>query len=250
MTSIQCIPFLFPGIENVRCLFTTRISRDENNRPGDANLALTSTDSPQQALSNRRELQDRFGIQRWREVRQVHGTDIFFADEPGEETGHRPPRADALATQEAGAGLMVKVADCQPVLVAHLSGRFIGAFHVGWRGNRSGAIQEWIEAMCRTYRILPGDIAAVRGPSLGPDKSEFVNFDKEWGQAFAAYLDPASQTVDLWRLTRDQLLDAGLDPSRIFSLDLCTYSLSETFFSHRRSRDQGRQAGIIWRHQG
>jgi hypothetical protein len=250
MAFIECIPFIFPGIEHVRCLFTTRIARDGSNLPSDANLALTSTDSPQQAKANRRDLQARFGIQRWREVRQVHGTDIVFAAEQNEEAGHPPPLADALATQEAGAGLMVKVADCQPVLVAHASGRFIGAFHVGWRGNRSGAILQWIDAFCRAYRILPSDVSAVRGPSLGPGKSEFVNFEEEWGPGFAAYLDPAAQTVDLWRLTRDQLLAAGLDPARIFSLDLCTYSLSETFFSHRRSRDQGRQAGIIWRHKG
>ncbi len=175
---------------------------------------------------------------------------MVFAEGRNEEDGHPPPRADALATKQAGTGLMVKVADCQPVLLAHLSGRFIGALHVGWRGNRSGAILQWIDAFCRAYRILPRDVCAVRGPSLGPDKSEFVNFEEEWGQGFAAYLDPATQTVDLWRLTRDQLLDAGLDPARIFSLDLCTYSLSETFFSHRRSKDQGRQAGIIWRQEG
>jgi hypothetical protein len=52
--------------------------------------------------------------------------------------------------------------------------------------------------------------------------------------------------MDLWRLTRDQLLQAGVRSENIFGLDLCTYEQKETFFSYRRDRQCGRQAGLIW----
>jgi copper oxidase (laccase) domain-containing protein len=52
--------------------------------------------------------------------------------------------------------------------------------------------------------------------------------------------------MDLWRLTRSQLEEAGMNPERIFSLDLCTASLPQ-FFSHRRDKPTGRQANLIWR---
>ena len=250
MAYIECIPFVFPGVDAVRCLFSTKVAWSRDNEPQDANLALGSAELSQQVLANRRQLQDRFGIQRWREVRQVHGTEMVLADSRSTEAGQAPPQADALATAEADTGLMIKVADCQPLLIAHASGRFIAAFHVGWRANRAGALEKWIARFCRAYRIRAEEVLAVRGPSLSPAKSEFLNFDQEWGPEFAAYLDPISRTVDLWRLTRDQLLAAGLPNDNIYSLDLCTYSLSETFFSHRRCQDLGRQAGIIWRNNG
>jgi copper oxidase (laccase) domain-containing protein len=51
--------------------------------------------------------------------------------------------------------------------------------------------------------------------------------------------------MDLWALTRDQLAAAGVRPGNIFALDICTAS-SPQFFSYRRDRITGRQAGIIW----
>jgi copper oxidase (laccase) domain-containing protein len=57
--------------------------------------------------------------------------------------------------------------------------------------------------------------------------------------------------MDLWRLTRDQLMNAGVPEHQIFGLDLCTLTMEETFFSYRKAcaspvRDTGRQCGIIW----
>lgn len=36
---------------------------------------------------------------------------------------------DGLATSRPGLGLLIKTADCQPVLLAHRSGRHIAALH-------------------------------------------------------------------------------------------------------------------------
>jgi hypothetical protein len=93
---------------------------------------------------------------------------------------------------------------------------------------------------------MPQDIMAVRGPSLGPGRSEFVHFNTEWGPDFAQYYNPATQTVDLWQMTQNQLFKAGLRQENIYSLDLCTYSLPQLFYSYRRDKTTGRQAGIIW----
>lgn len=87
---------------------------------------------------------------------------------------------------------------------------------------------------------------AVRGPSLGPEKAEFVNFEQEWSAEFRPWFDPSSRTMDLWGLTRAQLLKAGLSARHIYSLDCCTFSLPEQFFSYRREKKSGRQASLIW----
>jgi hypothetical protein len=103
-----------------------------------------------------------------------------------------------------------------------------------------------VKAFCREYDLPPEEVYAVRGPSLGPGWSQFQNFHDEFGKAFKDYFDPDTASVDLWRLTRDQLLSAGIRPGHIFGLDLCTYSLPEMFFSYRRNNTCGRMASMIW----
>jgi copper oxidase (laccase) domain-containing protein len=100
--------------------------------------------------------------------------------------------------------------------------------------------------LCDHYGVSPDHLLAVRGPSLGPGASEFTKFDAEFGSAFAPYLDRDTMRVDLWRLTRDQLAEAGVPRERIFGLDLCTASLTQTFFSYRAAKTTGRQANLVW----
>lgn len=87
-----------------------------------------------------------------------------------------------------------------------------------------------VARFCAQYGLKPGDLMAVRGPSLGPEKAEFVNFEQEWSAEFRPWFDPSSRTMDLWGLTRAQLLKAGLSARHIYSLDCCTFSLPEQFF--------------------
>ena len=90
------------------------------------------------------------------------------------------------------------------------------------------------------------DILAVRGPSLSPGRSEFVNFGREFGPGFEAFYHPETRTVDLWAMTRSQLMAAGVPARNIFGLDLCTRDNPDLFFSFRRERVTGRQAALIW----
>lgn len=66
----------------------------------------------------------------------MHGDTLVF--EPDAVSWEAQPTADGdgLATSRPGLGLLIKTADCQPVLLAHRSGRHIAALHAGWRGNR------------------------------------------------------------------------------------------------------------------
>ena len=244
MNRIASIPFRFPTIPGVNCLFTTRWPQAEEEADS-GNLSRLVSGGHPEAEANIRRLRQGYGFSAWQELRQVHGTGISFLElEPGE--GDPPPQADALATSLPGRALVVKVADCQPVLMAHSSGGFVAALHVGWRANRENAPGLWVKAFCEHYGLLAKDLFAVRGPSLSPRASEFVNFQLEWGEDFRDYFRPGDKTVDLWALTRDQLHQAGIPREQIHGLDLCTYTLSELFFSHRRDGDPRRQAGLIW----
>lgn len=240
------IPFVFPGLPRIRAAFTTRLGGVSQGPFSEANLSWEVGDERENVAANRIGLQRNLGFASWAEVRQVHGVKVWIEPEPGLITDQPKVEADGLVTSRPSLALAAKTADCQPILLAHESGRHIAALHCGWRGNRQDFPQKGVAAFCAACGITPDEIFAVRGPSLQPGVAEFVNFDLEWGDGFQKYFDPVAKTMDLWRLTRDQLLQAGLRPERIFGVDLCTHSLSGTFFSYRRDKITGRQAGLIW----
>lgn len=230
------IPFAFPGVPQVGCAFTTALA---------GTMGLMRETEKSGAVENRKNILARLGVSCWAEVKQVHGDAVVRDPEPTAVDFQPEQEADGTCTREKGLALVVKTADCQPILMADRRGRAIAALHSGWRGNAVNFPITGLERFCEAYDLEPGDILAVRGPSLGPAAAEFVNFDKEWPPAFAAWFDAERRTMDLWNLLRHQLMTAGIPPGNIFSLDLCTHSLPQLFFSHRRGHT-GRQASLIW----
>lgn len=231
------ISFGFPGLPRIKCAFTTRHAGNMSlyrANLGDEDAAAT--------LAARRSFVDSLGVAEWTELKQVHG-DGFLINPPATPLDADPSlAADGHATNRKRHALCIKTADCQPILLAHPEG-YVGAVHAGWRGNVLHFPRTSVEAFCAAYSLDPADVRAVRGPSLG--HAEFVNFAAEWPQEFAPWYDEATRCMDLWSLTRRQLCDAGLKPGNIYGLDLCTLSVNEAFFSHRKG-DTGRQVGVIW----
>ncbi len=248
---ITYIPFSFPDIgptlKHVRCLFQTRVGGQCSGTYGGGNMSFATKETPTNTrraiLANRESLHGIVGYP-MSELSQIHGDVLVF--EPDAITARDLPRheADGHATCRSGFALMIKTADCQPILIAHKNASHIMALHVGWRGNRMCFIEKAIKQFCAQYALYPKDLLAVRGPSLGV--AEFVNFEKEWGDAFRPWFEEGTHMMDLWGLTRHQLASAGLLPQHIYGIDLCTATLNALFFSHRKEHLSGRQASVIW----
>ncbi len=265
--SFQYIPFHFSAFPKIRCAFQFRSYKQINSANDlnletynfgqystreaarvcmDGNISFCAEDLPERVWATRKDMQDILGFSAFAETKQVHGDRVIFEPNPASFEKPSFEEADAMATSQKDFALMIKTADCQPILIAHMGGEHILALHVGWRGNRMGFPMIAIEKFCERYRLDPKDLMAVRGPSLGPYRSEFVDFAKEWPQEFKTWYDEESKCMDLWLLTHQQLILAGLEPRNIFSLDLCTSTMCSTFFSYRINKKCGRQASLIW----
>lgn len=239
------ILFKFPGIEKVRCLFCGR-----DGSPGqipDGDFSITGAN----AAANRSTLAvwlGKAGCQSWAEARQAHGCNVLV--DPAPTAFLAKPEtlaeADGICTDRAGQALIIKTADCQPWLLAHKSGRYIMALHAGWRGNRQSFPQKAVGNFCDRYNIQPEDIFACRGPSLGPANARFENFAREWGSEYLTWFNRETRCMDLWKLGRQQFMEAGLREDHIFGLDICTFENAHAWFSYRRNKESGRQASLIW----
>ncbi len=253
--SVNWLAFSFPGLKKVHCVFCQRDLAQSGQKPGagdyaGGNISFNVGDDPAKVLAERKaqaESLAALGMQGLSELKQVHGTMVIFEPEASPLEPSQLPEADAQASSKPGLGLMIKTADCQPIMLAAESGAAVCAIHAGWRGNRADFPALAVDAFCAHYRLSPKQVLAVRGPSLGPAWAEFTNFASEWGEGFRPWFNEATRSMDLWQLTRSQLRKAGLEQGRIYSLDICTAQNWRQFFSYRRSPVPcGRQASLIW----
>ncbi|MFW5500485.1 MULTISPECIES: polyphenol oxidase family protein [unclassified Maridesulfovibrio] len=246
MAKINFIPFVFPGLEKVSVAFTTRECGSCKDPYNGGNISYDVGDDPYDVRSNRTELAASLGISHWHECIQVHGDVMHYELKEGSPADAPSLEGDGLATSAPGHALVIKTADCQPIMIAHKNGDFVAGLHNGWRGNAINFPGKGVADICERYSCDPKDLLAVRGPSLSPAVSQFINFTSDFGPGFDSYFEKESSTVDLWKLTIDQLVEAGLKRRNIHSIDLCTYSMEQSFFSYRREKVTGRQCSLIW----
>src|SRR5688572_15254269 len=186
-------------------------------------------------------------------LHQVHGHAVAVARSGEPWT---PPPADAVATDDPDVALVVRVADCAPILLADRRRGVVAAVHAGWRGTLQRIAIEAVETMGRELGSNPGDLVAAIGPSLGACCGEMgeevVDAFREAGhgdEALERWFSRAPGRrphFDLWRANRDQLRSAGLRPEAIHVSGLCTRTHPTMFHSYRAAGPgAGRMAGVI-----
>ena len=185
------------------------------------------------------------------DVWQVHSADVVRVEAP--RPAHVPhERADAIVTDRPGITLLMRFADCVPILLYDPARRVIGMAHAGWQGTVKGVAGAVIESMRLGYGCQPADILAAIGPSIGPDHYEVgpdvaVQVKRVFGQDAMALLSGDSGAVkfDLWAANRLQLAQAGV--KHIETAGICTACHLEDWFSHRAEKGKTGRFGVAMR---
>ena len=236
------IRFLEAELPGARAVFSTRLGGLSAGPFESLNLGLEIGDDTAAVRKNRVRLavaldRDPAGFL---SGRQVHGAEIrervdaparnpyvdAFADPAAE--------ADAQLTRSPSLTPIVQVADCLPVALAGDGG--VAMLHCGWRGLAAGILERGSEAL--------EPRAAAIGPGIGACCYEV---GEEVLAQFAG-LGPGvagEGRLDLVEAARRLLARAGV--AEVEAANLCTSCDPELFFSHRRDRPTGRQAGLVWR---
>jgi YfiH family protein len=192
----------------------------------------------------------------WR-MRQVHGVTVHTDDVlPCDGTW---PEGDLLATDRDDVALVVRTADCVPLLLADRRTGAVAAVHAGWRGTVAGAAPRMIDALASRFASRPEDLVVAIGPSIGPERYEVGQevvdaFTAAWpedaarGTWWVACDTPGKFLLDLWTVTRDQLAAEGVPPSQIHLAGLCTATHAGVFHSYRvAGAAAGRMAAAVRR---
>ncbi|MBC8098163.1 MAG: peptidoglycan editing factor PgeF [Armatimonadetes bacterium] len=183
-------------------------------------------------------------------VWQVHGVDVVLAHAPLQ--GRRwLAHADAIITNQPGIALVMRYADCTPVLAYDPVQRAIGMAHAGWRGTVNGMAANLVKAMTQAYGSRPQDIMAGVGPSIGPERYQVGVEVVAAAQAYfgdtdgLVHYDPAdgSTYFNLWEANRRDL--ASADVQHIEVLGICTATQTADWFSHRAESGKTGRFGAV-----
>jgi YfiH family protein len=157
------------------------------------------------------------------------------------------PQGDALVTNVSGLLLVVKTADCLPVLLMDERLRVVAAVHAGWRGTRSRIIQKTVRAMKARFGTNLTDIIAAPGPCIGPAcyevgedvRSEFLSAEFP-ADLFVPASRPGKYFFDLRAANARQLRAIGVPSSWPDEAFPCTHC-DPHLYSFRRDRDTSRR---------
>jgi polyphenol oxidase len=222
---------------------STRAGGISTGRCESLNVSYTVGDDESHVDKNLTRLAEAIGSRREEmfAAYQVHGRTATLVDK---DTQSRP-RCDVLLTQSPDRTLMLRFADCTPVLLADPRRRAVAAVHAGWRGSALRAAAAGVEALRDAFDSKPGDVLAAIGPAIGPCCYE-VGEDVRQAFADRPWLFN-ERRLDLWQANREALREAGVPDENIEVSGICTRCQSERFFSHRANGGQpaGRFAAVI-----
>jgi len=96
-------------------------------------------------------------------MRQLHSETIHrLAEAPAGKL-----EGDGLITDVPGLLLVIRTADCLPVLLVDEKNQAVAAVHCGWRGTEKRILEKAVEAMSRAYGSERGAMLAALGPCIG-----------------------------------------------------------------------------------
>ncbi len=162
-------------------------------------------------------------------LHQIHSNILVHSMGVSEEK-----KADAHWTIETGLGLLIKTADCVPILfLPENQGLPIVAVHAGWRGLVSGVIQNSVKVISHPEKYLTFIGPHIRkehfevGRDVGEQISNFIGSEKHT----YPHPDPKKQYISLTDCTKEILKNLGF--SKCFVSKRDTFS-DQNYPSFRR----------------
>lgn len=213
------------------------------------NLGGTVGDDPQNVKNNLARLLDvsGFGLEQLVQVRQVHSAKVVEALRPVDAI----EEGDAITTNRRGLLLLMRFADCVPILFFDPENSAIAIAHAGWKGTLKGVAAEVVRTMKSIYGTKPALLRVGIGPSIGPDHYQvgsdvIFEVERTFPNKYQQVLSEAPDGVklDLWKSNEIHLRKMGVE--QIETAGICTGCDTSLWYSHRAEKGKtGRFAAVI-----
>jgi len=245
--------FRFSSLENPR-LYHAIYTRHGGFSPApwkSLNFGASVGDDPERVRQNREKALTILDINPHGvyDTYQVHSNEIVVTDRPlGMNESHI--KADGIITNKPGVTLMMRFADCVPIILFDPVRYAIGIVHAGWIGTVNKIVAKAVTQMKESYGTIPGDIMAAIGPSIGachyPVGTELIE------KVQIRFGDEAEEIIshingkfhlDLWEANHHILNEIGVVNVEIAGI--CTSCDLDNWYSHRGEHGKTGRFGVV-----
>lgn len=246
---LVCRPLEEAGFVNG---FSTRLGGVSPFPANDLNLAGFDEDTSENIDENRRRFLNVFsGDLTLATVWQVHGDEVKLVRTP-EDAANSDEKFDALISKLPDILVGVKTADCVPLLLGDPINKAFAAIHAGWRGTVQSIAAKTIEKMIAAFETNPADLVCAIGPAatcrsyeIGQDVIDQFHANFSTGGKYFTATRDGHAMIDLHMANKDQLLEAGVSETNIFTAPFCTMERTDLFFSYRVEKKVNGKTGRL-----
>ncbi len=212
------------------------------------NLGTSNGDDPERVARNHDIVATGLGLEPDRMVRmsQKHGDQVATVTSRPAEI----PIADGLVTTTPDLGLLVRVADCVPVVLADADAGVVGVAHAGRPGLTAGIVASTVAGL---RAAGADDIVAWLGPrvcgrcyEVPENMRAEVAAEVPAAWATTSWGTPA---VDVGAGVASQLRDLGVEVVDLMATsdpaDWCTRENTDLFSYRRQGQRSGRLGGVV-----
>lgn len=228
-------------VGRVELAFTDREGGMSGGPWSSLNLGTSNGDDPALVQRNLDLISDELRLDRLVRMTQVHGAAAVWTDEVADGD---IPVADAVLSDQPGVGVLVRVADCLPIVLVGLDEPVAGVVHCGRKGLVQGVVLAAVAAVRdRGYEAVEawlGPRACGRCYELPRQMADDVGVVVPDARSTTSWGTPG---VDIGAGVTAQLRELGV-PVNDLGARQCTIE-DERFFSYRRQgQDSGRFGAV------
>jgi polyphenol oxidase len=240
--------------------FTTKQGGFSKIFNGSLNCGFHVGDQIEDVHKNRQHLSYKLSmsIDSWVGAEQTHGVNIakITSNERGrgaEDYSSSVPDTDGFYTDTPNTLLTLCFADCVPLYFYSSKNNMVGIAHAGWKGTVNGIASEMIGKWV-SEGMNKKDILVAIGPSICGNcyivDDRVIDSVKRWlkftDDKPYQEITSGQYQLNLRKLNKIILENAGISFENIFITDLCTSCNIHDFYSHRRDQGiTGRMLGFI-----
>lgn len=151
---------------------------------------------------------------------------------------------DGFVTAIEGIFLVIKTADCIPILFYDKVKKVIAAVHSGREGTQESICKNALDIMVNEYNSWVQDIHVMIGPSICKENYEVDELTFNKFIKATKVLQEEYRKLDLKKVVINNLKEYGILENNIIVDTTCTYN-SDKYFSYRKDKTTERQISII-----
>ena len=190
------------------------------------------------------------------QTKQIHSASVIIIDNNVSSSSGsdrrihvQPIEADGWMTKVPSICLVIRTADCLPLLIFDKKLKYAAAIHAGWRGTSKHIVENAIQSLT-SLGSRTEDINAVIGPHICKDCYEvgedvLDDFEENGWNFEAISTKKASKKylLDLKAAVKSELSRFGV--TNIDASSHCTKCSNDLFYSYRAGDTEGRNISFI-----